>query len=246
MYNLFLGACEEGIQRLPANCVNYVITSPPYNMTTKRKDCYYDNGYAEIDNLSDEEYISNRTEEIRLIDNILNPNGAIIYNISYGSDNPSLPTMLMANVVNNTVFTIADIITWKKHSAIPFQTSPRRLSRICESVYVLVRKDEINTFITNKTISKVNEKTNQNFYQNYTNIIEARNNDRIKTTHKATFSVELVKKLIDIYVPIGSTVIDIFAGTGTTGVACIEEGRKFIGIELQQEYYDIMVNRLKT
>jgi hypothetical protein len=87
----------------------------------------------------------------------------------------------------------------EKVIAIPFQTSPTKLSRIVEPVYVFVKKHRLSDFKTNKQVSKVNKKTNQKFYKNYTNFIEAKNNDGVKTTLKATYSTVLVTNLIDIY-----------------------------------------------
>lgn len=43
----------------------------------------------------------------------------------------------------------------------------------------------------------------------------------------------------------GQTVLDPFMGSGTTGVACVKLGRKFIGIELEKDYCDIAVNRIR-
>lgn len=43
---------------------------------------------------------------------------------------------------------------------------------------------------------------------------------------------------------IGDTVLDCFMGSGTTGVACVRNNRKFIGIELQEKYYEIARNRI--
>ena len=43
----------------------------------------------------------------------------------------------------------------------------------------------------------------------------------------------------------GQTVLDPFAGSGTTGVACIKLGRKFIGIEKEPKYFDIAVKRIE-
>ena len=43
---------------------------------------------------------------------------------------------------------------------------------------------------------------------------------------------------------IGHTVCDIFMGSGTTGVACINLGRKFIGIEIEERYFNIAVERI--
>jgi len=41
-------------------------------------------------------------------------------------------------------------------------------------------------------------------------------------------------------------VLDPFMGSGTTGVACIKTNRDFIGIELDDEYFDIAVDRIKS
>jgi len=42
----------------------------------------------------------------------------------------------------------------------------------------------------------------------------------------------------------GQTVLDPFAGSGTTGVACMNLGRKFIGIEIERRYFDIACERI--
>jgi site-specific DNA-methyltransferase (adenine-specific) len=43
----------------------------------------------------------------------------------------------------------------------------------------------------------------------------------------------------------GDVVLDPFMGAGSCGVACLETGRKFIGIEIDKNYYDIAVERIK-
>jgi site-specific DNA-methyltransferase (adenine-specific) len=50
--------------------------------------------------------------------------------------------------------------------------------------------------------------------------------------------------LIKTYTNEGETVLDFTMGSGTTGVACQNLGRKFIGIEKDQHYYDIAKNRM--
>jgi DNA modification methylase len=42
----------------------------------------------------------------------------------------------------------------------------------------------------------------------------------------------------------GRTVLDPFMGSGTTGVACIKLGRKFIGVEIEPKYFDIACRRI--
>ncbi|MEC9268507.1 MAG: DNA methyltransferase [Pseudomonadota bacterium] len=46
------------------------------------------------------------------------------------------------------------------------------------------------------------------------------------------------------FLPDATTILDPFMGSGTTGVACVKTGRKFIGIELDPEYFDISCQRI--
>lgn len=234
----------ETMKKIPNKFISGIITSPPYNIATKRKDCYYDNGYSNIDCLTEKEYLDVRLNEFKEFSRILDDYGVICYNISYHKDNPILPTLLMTNIHNETDLTIADIITWKKKSAIPFQTSPTKLSRITELVYIIVKKNHLHDFKTNKEVSKINEKTNQKFYKNYTNLIEARNNDGIICKLKASYSEELVSKLINIYFPENSIIYDPFMGICTTARACEKINRNYIGSELDQEHYQIGISLL--
>ena len=40
-------------------------------------------------------------------------------------------------------------------------------------------------------------------------------------------------------------ILDPFMGTGATGIACLESGRKFIGIEIDKKYFDIAIKRIE-
>ena len=51
--------------------------------------------------------------------------------------------------------------------------------------------------------------------------------------------------LIKTYTNENETVLDFTMGSGTTGVACMNTGRKFIGIERDDEYFDISVKRIR-
>jgi site-specific DNA-methyltransferase (adenine-specific)/modification methylase len=50
--------------------------------------------------------------------------------------------------------------------------------------------------------------------------------------------------LIDRFVPEGATVLDPFMGSGTTGVACVQTGRNFIGIEIEEDYFRMAERRI--
>ena len=55
--------------------------------------------------------------------------------------------------------------------------------------------------------------------------------------------VEVMEKIIGI-LPDDVTIIDPFMGSGTTGVACKHLGRKFIGIEMDEKYFEIAKERI--
>jgi site-specific DNA-methyltransferase (adenine-specific) len=231
--------------QMPDKFVDGVITSPPYNITTKRKDVYYNNGYSNLDNLTEDEYIQTRLEEFIQFQRIIKDEGVILYNISYHNENPILPLLLITEVHKQTDLTMADMISWKKSHSIPFQTSPTKLSRLVEQVYVMVKKDKLHSFRTNKEVSKVNQKTGQKFYKGYNNLVDAKNNDGIICDLKASYSSELVSKLIDIYFPKPSVIYDPFSGIGTTAVACKNSSLDYIGSEINESFWKIGNDRLK-
>lgn len=61
--------------------------------------------------------------------------------------------------------------------------------------------------------------------------------------HPTQKPVELMKWCLD-FLPKAQTILDPFMGSGTTGVACVKLGRKFIGIEISENYFDIAVKRI--
>ena len=62
--------------------------------------------------------------------------------------------------------------------------------------------------------------------------------------HPTQKPVALLEYLIKTYTNEGETVLDNCMGSGTTGVACVNTNRKFIGIELDEKYYDISCKRI--
>lgn len=63
--------------------------------------------------------------------------------------------------------------------------------------------------------------------------------------HPTQKPVELLEYLIKTYTDKGDTVLDFTMGSGSTGVACKNLKRNFIGIELDEDYYNIAVNRIR-
>lgn len=68
-------------------------------------------------------------------------------------------------------------------------------------------------------------------------------NERVHSTQKP---VDLLKYLIKTYTKEGETVLDNCMGSGSAGVAAVETGRRFIGYEKNEKYFDIAQNRIAT
>lgn len=64
-------------------------------------------------------------------------------------------------------------------------------------------------------------------------------------THPTPKMVPHYTRLVAMFSPKGGTVLDPFAGSGTTGVAAVQSGRRFIGIELAREHFDTACERIE-
>jgi len=63
--------------------------------------------------------------------------------------------------------------------------------------------------------------------------------------HPTQKPVRLLRSIIEDYTNEGDTILDPFMGSGTTGVACVQTGRNFIGIEIDEGYFKIAEKRIK-
>lgn len=216
--------------------VDIILTSPPYNNSRtsgsmENHEVRYD---IYLENKTNDEYIDWSIDLFNEYNRVLQKNGVILYNLSYGNENPNVIWLLLSRILTDTPFMIADVITWKKKSALPNNVSHNKLTRITEFVFVICRKSEYKTFKMNKKVKSVS-KTGQKYYENIFNFVEAANNDGSNPYNKATFSTDFVSQLLDIYAVDGSVVYDSFMGTGTTAVACVRRGLTCIGSELSQD-----------
>lgn len=66
-----------------------------------------------------------------------------------------------------------------------------------------------------------------------------------KTGHPWPKPRALIKKLLAHWSRSGHTVMDPFLGSGTTGIAAVESGRRFIGVEIEPKYFDIACKRIE-
>lgn len=245
LITLIEGDCVNCMEELSKKNikVDKVITSPPYNIIRPNsKDRGYD---LYKDGMSNDEYIKWTITIFKIFEKILNNNGCIIWNMSYGTENTEVMSLTIAEILKKTNFTIADILVWKKSSATPNNVSSNKMTRICEFVYVFCKREEFNTFTSNKKIIGYREDTCQSIYENMFNFFQAPNNNETQDLNKATFSEEYVKNIIQRYVKKEDVVLDCFCGTGTTLIACSSMGIHCIGIELSNAQCKHTIKRIK-
>lgn len=246
--------CFDTLKRLndEGKKVNVILTSPPYNtarcVNTERSREILNQRYdIHFDNMTDDEYRAWTSDLFKEFDKVLKENGVILYNISYGSENPNAMWEAV-EAIRHTDFMIADTIIWKKSSALPNNTSSNKLTRITEFVFVICRKSEFKTFQANKKVTSTNAR-GQKYYENVFNFIEAPNNDGPCKLNKATYSSDLVLHLLDIYARPNDVVYDPFMGTGTTIIGCLrynsgDNSMECIGSELSSAQIEFAENRI--
>lgn len=249
-------SCFDTIKNISNESIDLILTSPFYNTNKKQgktrtlqntniKGYSYIRYDTHLDNMTDKEYNDFTVNLFNDFDKILKPNGVILYNLSYGNNNREGFIKAIYSIINRTNFTIADLICWKKKSALPNNCSPNKLTRIFELIFVISRKSEIDSFYCNKNVVSI-RKTGQKSYENIFNFIEAKNNDETCPYNKATFSSELVEKLLKIYCPKNGLVYDPFMGSGTTGVGCKKYGSNYIGSEISKNQVSWANNRISN
>ncbi len=95
-------------------------------------------------------------------------------------------------------------------------------------------------FIDTRKIGDININTGTRFPSSIIKI----SNDNHNSLHPTQKPVALMEYLIKTYTNEGETVLDFTMGSGTTGVACKNLNRNFIGIELDREYFEIAKQRV--
>lgn len=149
---------------------------------------------------------------------------------------------------------------WEKEKAGNFQLAKKMPMKKQEDVCVFYNKFplykpqgllEINKIRKNnllkngsmghlQSVQKRKEYTQQ--FTNYPTEVLKFNNE--KGLHESQKPVALLEYLIKTYTNEGDTVLDFTMGSGSTGVACVNTNRKFIGIELDENYFNIARKRI--
>lgn len=242
--------CEEILSSMVSEHVDLVVTSPPYD--TLRT---YD---GTLNDWSEDKW----KRIIKQLYRVVKPGGVVVWVVNDKTDNGSETgtSFRQALAFMEEGFLLNDTMIWLKKNPLP-QVKQPRYNQVFEYMFVF-SKGAPKTFnpikvpckcagqkydSTCKNMGGENGRTKKNFRinkekvaSNVWEIAVAQN----KTGHPAVFPLELAEKHIRSWSNEGDVVLDPFMGSGTTGIAAIVLKRKFIGVEVNAEYYKIAQKRI--
>ena len=212
---LIQGDCLEVMKTLPDNSVDAVVTDPPYKVSQMY------GGGVDADNLA---AVSSILRTLPEMSRILKPSGFAV--ICY--DNRILPFLFEA--VKGT-----DLIYRKQVFLY------RRWGNANRWVGWMQTTDPICIFVKghNKAFSpKIKGQVKHDCYIKSHPEAES-------TGHPAQKPLEMLRDFAIWCADEGGVILDPYMGSGSTGVACVQTGRDFIGIEISKEYFDIATRRIE-
>ena len=238
MQKLIIGDCLEQMKKVSSNSVDLILTSPPYNMNLRIRNGKYcsrqivkeiTTKYKNFsDNLPMEEYYQFNK---KVITECLMVSDLVFYNVQFLTGNKKALFKLIGEFSDK----VKEFIIWDKINSQP-AIGKGALNSQFEVILVLQNsKPESRAFAT----AQFNRGTLSNLW-------EIKRGKKAHKSHGAVFPLDLAKKVISNFSSKGATILDPFMGTGTTGVACKELERNFIGIEIDKDYFEISQDRINN
>ena len=231
------GDCLELMKDIPDGSVDLVLTDPPYGTTA----CKWDS-------------VIPFEQMWEQLNRIIKPNGAIVL---FGSE-PFSSALRMSNI-NMYKYDWY----WKKERPTNIFQVKRRPAKYCETISVFYKKQctynetkvpSSGRIVKNKPKGShsITTALNQIKVTPYEDdgtrhpceILEFKRDVQTCRLHPTQKPVALLEYLIRTYTNEGETVLDFTMGSGSTGVACVNTNRNFIGIELDENYFKIAKERI--
>tara|TARA_R110000744_G_scaffold45665_1_gene101204 strand:+ start:34 stop:771 length:738 start_codon:yes stop_codon:yes gene_type:complete len=243
MIQLIKGECIEQMKLIPTGSIDAIITDPPYGTTA----CKWDSVIP----------FEPMWEQLN---RIIKPNGAIVL---FGSE-PFSSALRMSNIKNYKYDWV-----WKKNKFSNHLNAKRQPMRAYENLSVFYKKQCAFNRIPFRIGTKKNYSNGKgkegggnwgNHYKGDLSTIEKPIKSAINhlefncvhpdskeySGHSTQKPVALMEYLIRTYTNENEIVLDFTMGSGTTGVAAKNTNRDFIGIELDDKYFEIAENRINN
>lgn len=220
---LYNGDCFDLMKTLPDKSVDLIVTDPPYNISIggggflKEKNAKYalEKQLKGID----------KGYDLRILDECVRVMKAINIYI-FCSHFQIVPLLQFFVQERDCSF---NLITWHKTNPMPY----------CGNTYL--KDTEYCLFFRKRGVKVYGTfDTKKTYYLSSINY-----SDKKKYKHPTIKPLNIIQNFIINSSRIGDVVLDPFMGSGTTGVAATQLNRKFIGIELSKEYFEIAKNRIE-
>lgn len=232
---LMQGDCLERMQQIPSGSVDMVLTDPPYGTTA----CKWDTVIP----------FEPMWEQLK---RIIKPNGAIVL---FGSE-PFSSLLITSNLKG-----FKYLLDWNKKIPSGMSYAKYRPMQQTEDICVFTSKGEKSVYhpqmvkrekpiksggMKNSDSAATNGYKPLNKTYEFKNPVTLIEFDKVRkgSLHPTQKPVELLEYLIKTYTDENQTVLDCTMGSGSTGVACMNTKRKFIGIELDSDYFRIALERM--
>jgi site-specific DNA-methyltransferase (adenine-specific) len=222
---LYKGDCIEVMKQMPDNCIDLVVTDPPYKLTSRGSSGTMSGYWAEDKAKKGVVFDSNDTDIKDYIGGLYRilKDGTHCYIMC---NQLNLPHFL--EVIGKSEFKYIKCLIWDKCNKIY-----GRYYMNCFEYIIMLRKGrerQINLCGTPDILSIPNKKTKD---------IDGKN------IHDSQKPISLMEILIKNSSNEGDVVLDCFVGSGTSGLAAMRCGRNFIGIEIDDKYFEIAQERVK-
>jgi site-specific DNA-methyltransferase (adenine-specific) len=265
-YKLLLGDAFELIKEQADNSVDLVITSPPYSDIV--------NYGKEVSTKKPDDYVDWFLPLMKEIYRVLKPSGSFILNINDKTEGGYRSTYIYDLISRNnkeTKLKLYDTYIWHKRNGIP-NGGPKRFRNNTEFIFHFVKDRKQLKFYMNRVLEEPKESSKSRLNYELTTQGETIDGKRIKSNdkiiidkvrpdnvfrfstagvsrdnlikHPAPFHKELPLYYINLLTDEGDLVLDPFSGIATTGIACKELDRNYIGYDLNQTYVDFSEKRL--
>jgi len=260
------------MKELPDDSVHLIVTSPPYfNIKDYSLDGYQKNKRAEkikgqIGDISDyKEYIEEMLVVWKECDRVLKPNGKLIVNTPlmpmlkkdfqthYNRHIFDINSDIQHSILNGTNVFLLDVYIWNRtnpRKKLMFGSYPFPRNFYAQNtiefitVYVKDGPSENNLPKHIKEKSKLTEKEWVEFTKQIWNIPVPNRGDLAFGEHSAIMPEEIVRRCVRLFTYVGDTVLDPFAGSGTTLKVAKESKRNYVGYEISKSYESIINRKL--
>jgi site-specific DNA-methyltransferase (adenine-specific) len=226
------------MQKLPEESIDLIVTSPPYRVNKPYEPQYW--------SLND--YLAFCNEWLFECFRILVNGGRVVINIANTGRNPYIPlTTYYTNIMEDLGFLHRGIIVWDKGASTGKKTSwGSWLSAANPSLR------DINEFILcfskngmAREETGESDLTRDEFLCYTESVWRIRVESATKIGHPAPYPVELPLRAIKLYSFKNDLILDPFMGSGSTAVAALKAGRRYVGYELNPDYIQIAQRRIQ-